>query len=130
MLPPFPPSPPLGPPFGTNFSLRNAMQPWPPWPTLTVILASSMNIEIQGIEGLRRSPRRLPYGALCERSGGHRPPLQKGERRMRIAQPPISLLYRLDGDETARVTFVGKLNDAGNFGEKRVVFADPDIDSR
>ena len=48
MLPPLPPSPPLGPPFGTNFSLRNAMQPCPLFPALIVILASSMNITIAG----------------------------------------------------------------------------------
>src|SRR5215469_11044913 len=45
--PPLPPSPPEGPPRGTNFSRRNAMQPLPPSPALTRILASSMNIEHQ-----------------------------------------------------------------------------------
>src|SRR5438309_567671 len=42
--PPLPPSPPDGPPRGTNFSRRNAMQPFPPSPAFTRILASSMNI--------------------------------------------------------------------------------------
>src|ERR1041385_6021195 len=41
--PPRPPSPPLGPPLGTNFSLRKARQPLPPSPALTRILTSSMN---------------------------------------------------------------------------------------
>src|SRR5690348_6135058 len=41
--PPLPPSPPEGPPRGTYFSLRNAMQPFPPPPALTMILASSTN---------------------------------------------------------------------------------------
>src|SRR5215470_15598742 len=42
--PPLPPSPPEGPPRGTNFSLRKATQPLPPSPALTRIFASSMNI--------------------------------------------------------------------------------------
>src|ERR1700719_1426465 len=44
--PPLPPSPPEGPPRGTNFSRRNAMQPLPPSPAFTLILASSINIFI------------------------------------------------------------------------------------
>ncbi len=44
MSPPRPPSPPLGPPRGTYFSRRNARQPLPPSPALTVILTSSTNI--------------------------------------------------------------------------------------
>src|SRR6266850_2863854 len=42
--PPRPPSPPEGPPRGTNFSRRKATHPLPPSPALTRILASSMNI--------------------------------------------------------------------------------------
>src|SRR5579863_3281182 len=42
--PPLPPSPPEGPPRGTNFSRRKAMQPLPPSPAFTRILASSTNI--------------------------------------------------------------------------------------
>src|SRR5207237_913819 len=41
--PPRPPSPPLGPPRGTNFSRRKAMQPLPPSPAFTRIRTSSMN---------------------------------------------------------------------------------------
>src|SRR5271169_5759699 len=44
MSPPLPPSPPEGPPRGTNFSRLNAMQPFPPSPALTRIFASSMNM--------------------------------------------------------------------------------------
>src|SRR5437764_8053556 len=44
MSPPLPPSPPEGPPRGTYFSRRNAMQPLPPSPALTRILASSINM--------------------------------------------------------------------------------------
>src|SRR6266436_7653092 len=43
MLPPWPPSPPEGPPRGTYFSRRKAMQPLPPSPPFTNILASSTN---------------------------------------------------------------------------------------
>src|SRR5256886_7483900 len=42
--PPRPPSPPEGPPRGTNFSRRKATHPLPPSPALTRIRASSMNI--------------------------------------------------------------------------------------
>src|SRR5579871_5754950 len=45
--PPLPPSPPEGPPRGTNFSRRNAMQPLPPPPAFTLIFASSMNMNAQ-----------------------------------------------------------------------------------
>src|SRR5205814_2123730 len=43
MSPPFPPSPPDGPPRGAYFSRRNATAPGPPSPALTWISASSMN---------------------------------------------------------------------------------------
>src|ERR1700722_3239242 len=43
MSPPLPPSPPEGPPRGTYFSRRNAIQPFPPFPPCTLILASSAN---------------------------------------------------------------------------------------
>src|SRR5437870_11533185 len=52
MLPPWPPSPPEGPPRGTYFSRRKAMQPLPPSPPFTNILASSTNTG-------RRLPRRI-----------------------------------------------------------------------
>src|SRR5271156_3720908 len=42
--PPLPPSPPDGPPRGTYFSRRKAMQPLPPSPAFTRIFASSINI--------------------------------------------------------------------------------------
>src|SRR5690348_5807700 len=53
--PPLPPSPPEGPPRGTNFSRRKAMQPLPPSPALTRILASSTNIK-----KLRATSHQLP----------------------------------------------------------------------
>src|SRR5712691_29899 len=47
MSPPFPPSPPLGPPRGTYFSRRNARHPLPPSPAFTVMVTSSTNIRMR-----------------------------------------------------------------------------------
>ena len=41
--PPRPPSPPFGPPFGMYFSRLKEMQPLPPFPDVTSIIASSAN---------------------------------------------------------------------------------------
>jgi len=43
MLPPFPPSPPAGPPFGTCASRLKATVPSPPLPASIYILALSIN---------------------------------------------------------------------------------------
>src|ERR1700739_3858676 len=59
--PPRPPSPPEGPPRGTNFSRRKAMQPFPPSPALTRILASSMNISRRHISNLDREQGANPH---------------------------------------------------------------------
>src|SRR5579885_3686679 len=57
--PPLPPSPPEGPPLGTNFSLRKATHPLPPSPAFTYTRARSMNIGIpQGPDA--KKPRALP----------------------------------------------------------------------
>jgi hypothetical protein len=53
MLPPWPPSPPLGPPLGTYFSRRNATQPFPPGPAFTWILASSTNTSFYPRDSIR-----------------------------------------------------------------------------
>src|ERR1700687_468582 len=53
MSPPQPPSPPEGPPLGTNFSRRKAMQPLPPSPAFTRIFASSINIGDQRVSKLQ-----------------------------------------------------------------------------
>src|SRR5579859_1913526 len=65
MSPPLPPSPPEGPPRGTNFSRRNAMHPLPPSPALTLIFASSINMLVlsihhQGRVARMSNGRRLP----------------------------------------------------------------------
>ena len=44
-LPPWPPSPPLGPPRGAYFSRRKLRQPLPPAPPCTKMATRSTNIE-------------------------------------------------------------------------------------
>src|SRR5690606_31660996 len=51
MLPPRPPSPPSGPPFGMNFSRRKLATPLPPWPALTSMVASSTNFMVSYLLG-------------------------------------------------------------------------------
>src|SRR5882724_10977639 len=60
--PPLPPSPPEGPPRGTNFSRLKAMQPLPPSPAFTRILAASINMVIVGYSSLRHAQGRLRTG--------------------------------------------------------------------
>src|SRR5271155_1567063 len=71
MSPPLPPSPPEGPPRGTNFSRRKAMQPLPPPPALTRILASSIN--------MKRPKKIHPAAAAPEPSAEMKKPRQKAE---------------------------------------------------
>src|SRR5690242_4997043 len=58
MSPPRPPSPPEGPPRGTNFSRRKAMHPLPPSPALIRMIASSINmlsiLIVQAKKAIRR----------------------------------------------------------------------------
>ncbi len=67
--PPRPPSPPEGPPRGTNFSRRKAMQPLPPSPAFTRIFASSMNMGMgthkRGYVGPELRPRSLSVSNLA-----------------------------------------------------------------
>src|SRR6056297_566787 len=51
-LPPWPPSPPSGPPRGMYFSRRKLRQPWPPLPACTRMVASSTNF--MGISAKRQ----------------------------------------------------------------------------
>src|SRR5271167_1265837 len=81
MSPPLPPSPPDGPPRGTYFSLRNAIQPLPPSPPFTRIVASSTNIDshrekISPKDTLRRIGKTKSQDArelsrLSQQLGGH-----------------------------------------------------------
>src|SRR5271155_5550706 len=96
-LPPRPPSPPLGPPRGTNFSRRNARQPLPPSPAFTRIRTSSINM---GEPGVCCSPGEL-LGQFYFKG--------------------------LDGDELARAAAIAKHDDAGDLRKQGVVLAAADI---
>src|ERR1035441_8852412 len=63
LLPPRPPSPPEGPPPGTNFSRRKAMQPLPPSPAFTRIFASSTNMGKQWLVASEKAVSRQPSGS-------------------------------------------------------------------
>src|SRR5579863_1979213 len=98
--PPRPPSPPEGPPRGTNFSRRKATHPLPPSPALTRIFASSMNISAKQIGLAAARPRFKSKLSLC--------------------------LDRLNAYELAHIAAVLEFDDARDLGEKRVIFAAPD----
>src|SRR5579859_5416660 len=86
MSPPRPPSPPEGPPRGTNFSRRKAMQPLPPSPAFTRITASSINMprfDCTGGGGDSTKPR-----ALALRRG-----LASGRHFRHGGYPPVDLLF-------------------------------------
>src|SRR5438309_9428232 len=110
MSPPLPPSPPEGPPRGTNFSRRKAMHPLPPSPPRTWISAVSMNTESG--DGKRETSEtgsgpcvfRFPFPAL--RCDG------------------------LDRNDPARPAAVLETNDAGDPRVQRVVLAAADVVAR
>src|SRR5579864_2979932 len=65
MLPPWPPSPPSGPPKGMNFSRRKLVLPRPPLPACTFKRASSTNFMIGP---LKQKPRPAPgFGGTVRR---------------------------------------------------------------
>src|SRR5438067_180954 len=68
--PPRPPSPPEGPPRGTNFSRRKATHPLPPSPAFTRIRASSMNIRnfVELAETLEFVAKAIGHGLLWVQS--------------------------------------------------------------
>src|SRR5271157_755025 len=112
--PPRPPSPPLGPPRGTNFSRRKARQPLPPSPAFTRMRASSRKC-IRKAAGLRGKPAAWRYRVASPRDGG--------------SVPRIALDRGVDGDELAHAPAVPELDHAGHLGEKRVVLAPADIEA-
>src|SRR5271166_687147 len=80
--PPCPPSPPLGPPRGTNFSRRKARQPLPPSPAFTRMRASSMNSYATSLT-LTNLPRR-------PRSRNSTTPVTLANSESSLAQPTLS----------------------------------------
>src|SRR5579864_2541889 len=115
MSPPLPPSPPEGPPRGTNFSRRKAMQPLPPSPALTRILASSMNMG--KVFDQTKKPR--PEGEAAWR----------GRPRPRCSGTFDCLLdfHRLDHHELAHRSLVQELDAPSDLGEERIVLAAADV---
>src|SRR5437588_10530119 len=101
MSPPLPPSPPLGPPRGTNFSRRNARQPLPPSPAFTRIFTSSMNKVAQAL--------------ACDLS---------------VNRIGVRVCVGGDADEFAEPPAIAELDDAGHLREKRVVLAASYVESR
>ncbi len=79
--PPLPPSPPLGPPRGTNFSRRKAMHPRPPLPAATRISTSSTNIRHYGSTGRALSAARRRAARCC--------PSMRSRHRGRIGRRPF-----------------------------------------
>src|SRR5258708_10639843 len=101
MSPPRPPSPPLGPPRGTNFSRRNARQPLPPSPAFTRIRTSSMNIE--------KPPPSNDAGGRWNLCG--------------------ELLYGEDVGKILRASAIAELDRARHCGEKCAIFAETGLRS-
>src|SRR5574337_1156949 len=102
MLPPFPPSPPLGPPRGTYFSRRKLTQPRPPSPARTTTRAVSTNISDVGLR------------------------MADGQSEIRHSQSAMGLAGGGDGDETIAAALFD-LHDAAHLGEQGVVTADADV---
>src|SRR5208282_3310447 len=149
MSPPLPPSPPEGPPRGTNFSRRNAMQPLPPSPALTRILASSMNMQVNHVgtaalgcpaEQLRgfaaaKKPRReaeagkfpvetrLAASPAVSKKTGQAPPLQQITALLRFDS------LGLDHHKLPHRSLVEELDASRDLGEERVVFATANVQS-
>src|SRR3954462_6896053 len=119
--PPRPPSPPEGPPRGTNFSRRKAMQPLPPPPAITRIFASSINISSHGktkgladarglLFSLTETEIELCVLVLCGLN------LRLGNRLHHHELPHGALIY--------------KLQLAADLRKQRVVLAPADVQAR
>src|SRR5207248_8723622 len=104
--PPRPPSPPEGPPRGTNFSRRKATHPLPPSPAFTRIRASSMNM----VE--RKRPRSRE---ACTAEGGC------------ATRSCLIQIFGLDGHVLAQAAAIFEADDAADLGEQRIVFAATDV---
>src|SRR5579864_3719176 len=138
MSPPLPPSPPEGPPRGTNFSRRKAMQPLPPSPAQTRILASSMNME-ESLVARRRSFVSRRGSDLPTTSDQRLSTKTKASSRRRgcaaRAPPPAMLwtfeclldFHRLNHHELAHGALVQELDAPRDFGEEGIVFAAADV---
>src|ERR1700722_4689740 len=111
ILPPWPPSPPLGPPRGTNFSRRNARQPLPPSPAFTVMRTSSLN---------------NTRGSRQNRAGQ----IEKGGRVPSFGKRRKLILSGDDVDELAHASAIAELDRAGDGRKQRVVLTQADVFAR
>src|SRR3984957_1075292 len=118
--PPLPPSPPEGPPRGTYFSRRKAMQPLPPSPALTRIFVSSMNMV--ATKYLCKNKSLVPKARLkprwTARRGREHVTDSSGRKRELLGN-----LHGLNHHKLAHRTFVQEFNPASNLGEQSVVLA-------
>src|SRR5215467_9007398 len=117
MLPPFPPSPPDGPPRGTYFSRRNATQPFPPFPAFTKIFASSTNTSCS------KPPKKknaVQLGQTAERN-------ECDPFDCHLIRGGLGLLRRMNADEPPVTAAVLKLHHSSHQREQRVVAPPPDI---
>src|ERR1051326_7612571 len=150
--PPRPPSPPDGPPRGTNFSRRNATQPLPPSPALTRMIAWSMNTDARS---MRNSAARLEFGATHRTRGKRIPqprPRSPAPGPGRMTRGETIMLFDETMEGVAQVSrnhfepcssgfqglyehvstagaLVDKPDHTLHLGKKRVIFSSSDIDS-
>src|SRR5829696_5542794 len=115
MEPPFPPSPPSGPPRGMNFSRRKLMAPRPPCPAVTSMSTSSTNMgeDAGHVGGGHVTPR-----AVTSARGGS--PLRFGLRDAGWD----------DADEASARPVIFELDAAADLREQGVVFAEADVQAR
>src|SRR5216684_5776090 len=132
--PPLPPSPPEGPPRGTYFSRRNAIQPLPPSPALTRILASSINMMCNRENfAATKKPRleaeadkcpvetRLAAYPIVSTKTGKAPSLQQDLFRFDS--------LGLDHDKLPHRSLVEELDAPRDLGKEGVVFAASNVQS-
>src|ERR1700682_2462908 len=141
MSPPLPPSPPEGPPRGTNFSRRKAMQPLPPSPALTRIFASSMNIgyaaspwqlvESSGFSSTITKEGVQKNKSLCLKAKACSVDLTRAiSRRDSHHESELLRFQWFDHHKLAHLSLVQELDPAGDLGEERVVFAATHVQPR
>src|SRR5208282_2172752 len=124
--PPLPPSPPEGPPRGTNFSRRKAIQPFPPSPAFTRIFASSINMfaTLLAAKTKASSRRRGSSRFAKPAAAASAMPVQQMDARL------LRQFHRLDHHKLAHRALVQKLDPPRNLGKKRIVFAAAHVEPR
>src|SRR5260370_22671905 len=122
--PPLPPSPPDGPPRGTYFSRRKAMQPLPPSPALTRIFASSINM---GSTNPCQKQKPRPEGEAGAASDTSSRPLTRDAiTRKRL----LRNFHRLDHHELSHRALFQELDTFRDLCKQPVVFAAAHVQAR